>query len=183
MPSAQLPRLQPILLRHSPNPLLQSQLGHKLLTIPRQCLSLSQQPHLRAQRRPYSTATTTSVSKRLSGQHHQPGRIKNAYPYRFARAILGNHHCMEPVMPDRSLFNHPFHEQPTDDPVTGPAARCNKLIAASIHRSSTHLMCQRSNIASFSHAFGLLARLLSAARGALSRRLLGRGRVIPISIN
>lgn len=57
-----------------------------------------------------------------------------------------------------------------------------KLIAANIHRLSIHLMCQRSNIASFSHAFGLLARLLFAARGALSRRLLGRGRVIPISI-
>lgn len=56
------------------------------------------------------------------------------------------------------------------------------LIAASIHRLSTHLMCQRSNIAHFSHAFVPLARPLSAARGALSRRLLGRGRVIPISI-
>lgn len=32
---------------------------------------------------------------------------------------------MERVMPDRSLFDYPFHEQPTDDPVTGPAARCN----------------------------------------------------------
>lgn len=58
----------------------------------------------------------------------------------------------------------------------------HKLIAASIHRLSTHWLCQRSNIASFSHAFGLLARLLSAARGALSRWLLGRGRAILISI-
>ena len=57
-----------------------------------------------------------------------------------------------------------------------------KLIAASIHRLSTHLMCQRSNIARFSYAFVPLARLLSAARGALFQRLLGRGRVIPISI-
>lgn len=57
-----------------------------------------------------------------------------------------------------------------------------KLIAASIHRLSTHLMCQRSNIAHFSYAFVPLARLLSAARGALFQRLLGRGRVIPISI-
>lgn len=57
-----------------------------------------------------------------------------------------------------------------------------KLIAASIHRLSTHLLCHRSNIASFSHAFVLLAGLLSAARGALSQRLLSRGRVIPISI-
>lgn len=90
-------------------------------------------------------------------------------------------------MPDRSPFDYPFHEQPTDDPVTGPAARCNDPLqadsAASIHRLSTHLMCQRSNIAHFSFAFVLLARLLSAARGALSQRLLSRGRVIPISIN
>ena len=89
-------------------------------------------------------------------------------------------------MHNRSPFDYPFHEQPPDDPVTGPAMECNeihhKLIAASIHRLSTHWLCQRSNIASFSHAFGLLARLLFAARGALFRRLLGRGRVIPISI-
>ena len=57
-----------------------------------------------------------------------------------------------------------------------------KLIAASIHRLSTHLLCQRSNIAYSSRAFVPLARLLSAARGALFQRLLGRGRVIPISI-
>lgn len=31
-------------------------------------------------------------------------------------------------MPDRSLF--PFHEQPPDDPVTGPAARCNDPLQA-----------------------------------------------------
>ena len=58
-----------------------------------------------------------------------------------------------------------------------------KLIAANIHRLSIHLMCQRSNIACSSLAFVLLARLLSAARRALSQRLLSRGRVIPISIN
>lgn len=58
-----------------------------------------------------------------------------------------------------------------------------KLIAASIHRLSTHWLCQKSNIAHFSHAFVPLARLLSAARGALSQRLLGRGRVTPISIS
>ena len=58
-----------------------------------------------------------------------------------------------------------------------------KLIAASVHRLSIHLMCQRSNIAHFSHAFVPLARLLFAARGALSRQLLGRGRVTLISIN
>lgn len=89
-------------------------------------------------------------------------------------------------MPDRSPFNYPFHEQPTDDPVTAllrDATIHYKLIAASIHRLSTHLMCQRSNIAHFSYAFVPLARLLSAARGALFQRLLGRGRVIPISIN
>lgn len=28
-------------------------------------------------------------------------------------------------MPDRSPFDYPFHEQPTDDPVTDPATRCN----------------------------------------------------------
>ena len=54
-----------------------------------------------------------------------------------------------------------------------------KLIAASIHRLSTHLMCQRSNIARFSYAFVLLARPLSV----LSRRLLGCGRVTLISIS
>lgn len=32
---------------------------------------------------------------------------------------------MEPVMPDRSPFDYPFHEQPPDDPVTGPAMECN----------------------------------------------------------
>lgn len=87
-------------------------------------------------------------------------------------------------MPDRSPFDYPFHEQPPDDPVTGPAMECNDPPQADsrIHRLSTHWLCQRSNIASFSHAFGLLARLLFAARGALFRRLLGRGRVIPISI-
>ena len=37
---------------------------------------------------------------------------------------------MESVMPDRSPFNYPFHEQPTDDPVTGPAARCNDPLQA-----------------------------------------------------
>ena len=63
------------------------------------------------------------------------------------------------------------------------AATHYRPIAANIHRLSTHLMCQRSNIAHFSFAFVLLARLLSAARGALSQRLLSRGRVIPISIN
>ena len=62
------------------------------------------------------------------------------------------------------------------------AATHYRPIAASIHRLSTHLMCQRSNIAHFSHTFVPLARLLFAARGALFRRLLGRGRVIPISI-
>lgn len=57
-----------------------------------------------------------------------------------------------------------------------------KLIAASVHRLSIHLMCQRSNLAGSSRAFVPLARLLFAARGALSRQLLGRGRVTPISI-
>ena len=89
-------------------------------------------------------------------------------------------------MPDRSLFDYPFHEQPTDDPVTGPAARCNDPPQADSRQYPSleypHWLCQRSNIASFSHAFVLLARLLSAAHGALSRRLFGRGRVIPISI-
>lgn len=33
-------------------------------------------------------------------------------------------------MPDRSLFNYPFHEQPTDDPVTGPAAQCGDPLQA-----------------------------------------------------
>mgnify|MGYP000845869761 FL=1 len=33
-------------------------------------------------------------------------------------------------MPDRSPFDYPFHEQPTDDPVTGPAARCNDPLQA-----------------------------------------------------
>lgn len=28
-------------------------------------------------------------------------------------------------MPDRSLFNYLFHEQPPDDPVTGSAIECN----------------------------------------------------------
>ena len=89
-------------------------------------------------------------------------------------------------MPDRLPFDYPFHEN--NLPMTLSLALLRdatihyKLIAASIHRLSTHWLCQRSNIASFSHSFGLLARLLSAARGALSRWLLGRGRVIPISI-
>ena len=87
-------------------------------------------------------------------------------------------------MPDRSPFDYPFHEQPTDDPVTGPATRCNDPLQADSrqHPSLEYSLCQKSNVASSSPAFGLLARLLSAARGALSRRLLGRGRVIPISI-
>ena len=58
-----------------------------------------------------------------------------------------------------------------------------KPIAANIHRSSTHLMCQRSSIAGSLPAFVPLAGLLSAARGALSQCWLGRGRVIPISIS
>lgn len=58
-----------------------------------------------------------------------------------------------------------------------------KLIAANIHRLSTHWLCQRSSIAGSLPAFVPLAGLLSAARGALFQRLLGRGRVIPISIN
>lgn len=33
-------------------------------------------------------------------------------------------------MPDRSPFDYPFHEQPPDDPVTGPAARCNDPLQA-----------------------------------------------------
>ena len=74
MLSAQLPLLQRILLQHRPP--LEHQLGHKLLTMPRQCLSLSQQPHLRAQHQPYSIATTTSVLKRLSGQRHQHHRLR-----------------------------------------------------------------------------------------------------------
>ena len=38
---------------------------------------------------------------------------------------------MEPVMPNRSpLDYHPFHEQRPDDPVTGPAARCNDPLQA-----------------------------------------------------
>ena len=86
-------------------------------------------------------------------------------------------------MPDRSPFDYPFHEQPTDDPVTGSAAPHYRPIAANIHRLSTHWLCQKSNIAHFSHAFVPLARLLFAARGALSRQLLGRGRVTLISIN
>ena len=57
-----------------------------------------------------------------------------------------------------------------------------KLIAASIHRLSAHWLCQRSSIAGSSPSFVPLARLLFAARGALSRQLLSRGRVIPISI-
>ena len=32
---------------------------------------------------------------------------------------------MEPVTLDRSPFDYPFHEQPTDDPVTGSAAQCS----------------------------------------------------------
>lgn len=63
------------------------------------------------------------------------------------------------------------------------AATRYRPIAASIHRLSTHLMCQRSNIACSSLAFVLLARLLSAAHGALSQCLLSRGRIIPISIS
>ena len=35
-------------------------------------------------------------------------------------------------MPDQSL-DYPFHEQPTDDPVTGPAARCNDPLQADSH--------------------------------------------------
>ena len=58
-----------------------------------------------------------------------------------------------------------------------------KLIAASVHRLSTHSLCQRSNIAGSSPSFVPLARLLFAARGALSRQLLGRGRVTLISIS
>ena len=63
------------------------------------------------------------------------------------------------------------------------AATHYKLIAANIHRSSTHWLCQRSSIAGSLPAFVPLAGLLSAARGALSQCLLSRGRVIPISIN
>ncbi len=89
-------------------------------------------------------------------------------------------------MPDRSLFNYPFHEQPTDDPVMALLRDVTihyKLIAASIHRLSTHWLCQRSSIAGSLPAFVPLAGLLSAAHGALSQCLLSRGRVIPISIN
>lgn len=33
-------------------------------------------------------------------------------------------------MPDRSPFDYPFHEQPTDDPVTGSAAQCGNPLQA-----------------------------------------------------
>jgi len=33
-------------------------------------------------------------------------------------------------MPDRSPFDYPFHEQPTDDPVTDPAAQCGDPLQA-----------------------------------------------------
>ena len=72
MPSAQLPLLQRILLQHSPSTPQQG--NHQSLIMQHQ--RLSQKPRLRVQPQPYSTATTTSVSKRLSGQRHRLRRAK-----------------------------------------------------------------------------------------------------------
>ncbi len=33
-------------------------------------------------------------------------------------------------MHDQPPFDYPFHEQPTDDPVTGPAAQCGDPLQA-----------------------------------------------------
>ena len=74
MPSAQLLLLQRILLQHSSSTPQQG--NHQPLIMRHQ--RLSQEPHLRAQRRQYSTATTTSVSKRLSEQRHQHHRLRLA---------------------------------------------------------------------------------------------------------
>lgn len=72
MPSAQLPLLQRILLQHSPSTPQQG--NHQSLIMQHQ--RLSQEPRLRAQHQPYSIATTTSVSKRLSGQRNQHHRLR-----------------------------------------------------------------------------------------------------------
>ena len=87
-------------------------------------------------------------------------------------------------MPDRSPLDYPysFHEQPLSLALLRDATTHYRPIAANIHRSSTHWLCQRSSIAGSLPAFVPLAGPLSAAHGALFQRLLGRGRVIPISI-